>query len=85
LLILITLVGCKTAPVVVSPKFPDVPEELIKPCPDLALIDEKVEKLSQVMIIVSSNYSQYYDCKVQIDNWIEWYNMQRDIQNKIGK
>jgi hypothetical protein len=83
LTILITLSGCKTAPVV--PKFPDVPNELTKSCPDLELIDESVTKLSDVMTVVSKNYNQYYECKVQIDNWIEWYNMQRDINNKIGK
>jgi hypothetical protein len=85
ILLLITLVGCKTVPVTVAPPFPDAPEALRASCPDLAPVSDDTTKLSDALQVISKNYNQYYECKIKVDNWIEWYLMQKDIQNKIGK
>ena len=76
---------CTDDGVPISVKFPGVPKELMEVCPDLALVDPTTDKLSDVMIVVSKNYSSYYECKIKIDNWIEWYNTQKSIFDKIGK
>lgn len=74
------LSGClTTAPV--KPKWPDVPAELLIACPDLAKVDTNTNKLSDVLQVVTDNYSQYYDCKSKVDDWIVWYNGQKDIYN----
>jgi hypothetical protein len=78
----IMLTGClQTVPVKMS--FPAVPEELTVACPDLQLIDTKTTKLSEVVSVVSSNYGQYQECQVKVDQWIQWYNTQKKIFEEV--
>ena len=74
------LTGCLvTAPV--KQKFPEVPADLLKACPDLHQV-EQTEKLSEVLKVVTKNYSQYHECQIAVDTWIEWYTLQKEIYNK---
>jgi hypothetical protein len=74
---ILLLSGClATAPVTV--KFPDVPVELMKACPDLKQT-EPTPKFSEVLKVVTDNYSQYHECRAQVDLWIEWYKSQKQI------
>lgn len=82
LILALVLSGCATS-VPVTVKFPDVPKELLKSCPDLKPVDPDTKKLSEVLNVVVDNYGQYYDCKANADDWIEWYNTQKDIFNKV--
>jgi hypothetical protein len=80
LAILITavfLAGCQSVPIV--PKWPDVPEDLQKACPDLKTVDPQNDKLSVVLDTVADNYKEYYDCKAKVDDWITWYKGQQKI------
>ena len=82
LLFLIVAAGCSTpAPIVLA--FPAVPVNLKQACPDLKNVDESTTKLSDIVKSVADNYRQYYDCKSQVDDWIEWYNTQKGIFDKI--
>jgi len=86
LLILISLVGCATGPKTnVVMTFPTAPQDLTTTCPDLATVDPNTEKLSDVLNVVTANYSQYYECKVKVDAWIEWYNTQKSINDTVTK
>jgi hypothetical protein len=76
------LTGCST-PVPVAMKFPEVPAELLKTCPDLKTLDLETKKLSDVINVVVDNYGQYYNCKSNIDDWIEWYNTQKKIYESV--
>jgi len=81
---LLLLAACNDNGVPVVVKFPDVPQDLVTACPDLAKLDpNKTVELSQVISGVTANYSQYYECKVKVDNWIEWYNSQKKIFDSI--
>ncbi len=71
------LTGCFHA-VPVKRTFPEVPKELIESCPDLKLIEEKTTKLSGVISVVSENYGKYHECKVKLDSFIQWYNLQKE-------
>lgn len=74
------LTGCLFKdPVPVKQVWPDVPKELLEACPDLKQLDNKTAKLSEIISVVSDNYSQYYDCKAKVDDWITWYNGQKKI------
>ena len=80
LLVLVTallLTGCFATPV--KRTLPDVPEDLLKACPNLEQIDPKTDKLSDVLLVVTDNYGQYHQCRVKVDAWIEWYKTQRSI------
>jgi hypothetical protein len=81
---MLTLAGCAGQAVPVTAKFPDVPKDLTTACADLGQLDpDQVKELSQVLENVTANYSQYYDCKVKVDDWIEWYNSQKKIFNSL--
>lgn len=76
------LSGCLLKdPVPIKQVWPDVPKELLEACPDLKKVDQKTTKLSDIIDVVSDNYAQYYDCKAKIDDWITWYNGQKEIYN----
>jgi hypothetical protein len=88
LLAVMMLAGCwGTIPKVpsVDKKFPDVPKELMVACPDLKLIEEGTTKFSTVLSVVKDNYAQYSECKIEVDNWIKWYNDQKEIFNAPPK
>jgi hypothetical protein len=82
LILAVVLSGCATS-VPVTMKFPDVPKELLVSCPDLKTVDPETKKLSEILNVVVDNYAQYYNCKSNVDDWIEWYNTQKDISNKV--
>ena len=74
------LTGCLfKQPVPIKQVWPDVPKELLDACPDLKLVKPDTDKLSDVISVVSENYSTYYECKAKVDDWIVWYNGQKKI------
>jgi hypothetical protein len=81
-LVVLILTGCASA-VPIAIKFPDVPTELMKECPDLKTVDPASKKLSEILEVVVDNYGLYYDCKATTDDWIEWYKAQKQIFNNI--
>jgi len=78
---MIVLSGCSTT-VPVTVKFPEVPSELMTTCPDLKQTPP-TSKLSDVLQVVTDNYSQYYECRVKLDSWIEWYKTQRTLFEEL--
>jgi hypothetical protein len=84
LLLPFLLTGCfATKPVVIKPKWPDVPASLLEACPALKTAPENTTKLSEILDIVVDNYKQYHNCRGKVDDWIEWYNTQKKIQDKL--
>ena len=78
LLICLLLAGCSTT-VPVKRNFPDVPQVLKTPCPELKEVSEGTIRLSDVLTVVTDNYSQYHECKITVGAWIEWYDQQKKI------
>jgi hypothetical protein len=77
----ILLTGCGvTTPV--KRTFPEVPAELKQACPDL-LQTAPTEKLSDVLDVITKNYSQYHECRIKVDTWIEWYAKQKEIFDSV--
>lgn len=62
--------------------FPAVPSELMEACPNLKKT-EPTEKLSEVLKVVVDNYGQYHECKIKVDTWVEWYNIQKNIFESV--
>jgi hypothetical protein len=73
------LSGCLSDAVPVKQVWPTVPKELLEACPNLKQVDPNVDKLSNIIEVVSDNYAQFYDCKAKVDDWIVWYNGQQKI------
>lgn len=72
------LAGCATG-VPIKRSFPDTPEALKQPCPDLQTVAEDNTKLSELMIVVTSNYKEYNNCQIKVESWLEWYQEQKKI------
>jgi hypothetical protein len=77
------LTGCSTA-VPVTAKFPEVPEILTNKCPPLKQLKDD-SKLSEISKTVVDNYTSYYECAAIVQNWNDWYQIQKNIYEKAGK
>jgi hypothetical protein len=78
----LTLVGCS----IVTPvkrNFPERPTELTKGCPELQEATKDTKELSKLLDVVVVNYSTYYECRVKMEAWDEWYNEQKKIFNEV--
>lgn len=76
------LAGCTTV-VPITQRWPEAPGmQATKKCPDLQKLAPD-PKLSQVAKTVSDNYSEYYQCAVKVDAWIDWYNQQQIIHQGL--
>ena len=80
-LLLLLMVGCSTA-VPVTAKFPEAPEVLMKPCPQLEKTSEDAA-LSDITKTITNNYTTYYECAVKNDGWIQWYKIQKNIFESV--
>jgi len=77
----VLLAGCLTT----APKFPSVPLELQKACPELQEATQNTTELSKLLDVVVVNYSTYYECRVKIDAWLQWHKEQKEIFDKAVK
>ena len=75
------ITGCQ--PVPIMPKWPEVPAALEEKCPNLDEVTANTTKLSDVLTVVTENYSKYHECQVKVDAWDEWYKSQQTIYNSI--
>lgn len=77
LISLVALTGCVGVPI--ERNFPGIPEGLKQPCADLQTVPADNTKLSEMMIVVTSNYKEYHTCQIKVESWLEWYNTQKKI------
>lgn len=75
------LAACSDVPI--KSNWPNVPADLKTPCADLKKIDEGTTKLSVVVDKVVENYYLYHECSSKVNDWIEWYERQKEIQESI--
>ena len=84
LIAVILLQACSTA-IPLTAKFPEPPGQLAaESCPALQKLSNAT-KLSEVAKTVTVNYTTYYECAVKLDTWIEWYQIQKNIFEKVAK
>lgn len=74
---LVVLTGCSTTVPVIA-KFPEAPPILLESCSDLQKLEHD-SKLSDVALVVNSNYSNYYACSSKHSAFIEWYTTNKKI------
>lgn len=78
-LLAVMLTGCVTP---VARHFPAIPNSLTTAC--LELIDvPSTDKLSVVLSVVTKNYSQYQECSIKVDTWLQWYSEQKKIFDSV--
>lgn len=71
------LTGCMAVPV--KRTFPAAPEMIMKPCPPLEQTAPGTAKLSEILNVVTENYTKYHECQINQETWIEWYTTQKKI------
>ena len=76
-MLVLAITGCSTV-VPVTAKFPDAPRAGLATCPQLQTVQDGVQ-LSELTSTVTVNYGTYYECAVKVDQWTEWYEIQRRI------
>lgn len=76
-MLVMAITGCSTT-VPVSAKFPEAPRLGLGTCPQLQSVPDDV-KLSGLTSTVITNYGTYYECAVRVDQWNQWYEIQRRI------
>ena len=81
LVVALLLSACNSVPVIA--KFPDVPPQLLEKCPQLQKIEKDNVSIVDLTGTVVGNYTQYYECAVKSDSWIEWYNTQKKIYESV--
>jgi hypothetical protein len=69
----------------IAPPWPNVPPSMLEACADLKTVNINTDKLSDVLSVVTDNYSQYYLCAGKMDDWNNWYNTQKQIYEKAVK
>ena len=81
LISLLLLTGCSTS-VPVNRNFPNIPPSLEKPCVSLQEI-KSTDKLSDVLIVVTDNYSLYHECSIKVETWQDWYKKNKEIFESV--
>jgi hypothetical protein len=84
-ILLIPVVMLLTGCLATAPKFPEAPPELTAKCPELNEVAEGTKEFSKVLDVVVVNYSTYYECRVKVEAWQEWYKNQKEIYNNAVK
>lgn len=79
----LVLISCTKTVVPVKRNFPPAPPSLQQECPDLHLIPDGTTKLSEVLTVVTTNYSEYHVCKFKVESWNAWYTQQKQIFESI--
>lgn len=75
------LSGCTTKPLITNTQFPEPPELLMRPAPELYSIQTESATLSQVTETVIKNYGLYHELKIQLESLQNWIKEQNKITN----
>jgi hypothetical protein len=78
----IFITGCTTT-VPVKQEFPEVPEVLLRPCPELDIIQSDQIKFSEFLKTVTENYKKYHGCADKQEAWKQWYEQQKEKFNEV--
>lgn len=78
--LILLLTACVAVPV--DRNFPTVPEDLKQQCSQLQEVSTDVTKLSDVLLVVTNNYTLYHECALKVNSWNEWYKTQKDLYEK---
>jgi len=80
LISLMFLAGCQTT---VEREFPPIPPGLTVSCEQLELIPENTDKMSEMLVVITDNYSSYHRCQAKVDAWLMWYKEQKEIFESV--
>jgi hypothetical protein len=82
ILLVVMLRGCHLL-VPVQRKFPEAPQILLEPCPQLKKMSEDKGTLKEMLTVVVENYSSYYQCSTKTQSWQEWYIKQKEVFEEV--
>lgn len=84
-LLSVLLTGCATL-FPMPAEFPDSPPELMKKCEDLKKVETNDPvSITDLLKVVVTNYSLYYQCANKVEGWQDWYNKQKKLFEEVSK
>jgi hypothetical protein len=78
----LTLLGCSTT-VPLTRKFPQVPQVLMEPAPNLKQLPDNKKTLTDLLENANENYGIYFDVLERYKSWQEWYIQQKQIFESV--
>jgi hypothetical protein len=81
---LVLLSGCAVHVEPVTARFPDAPNILKEPCPELDTLAQDAQ-LSDLMIVITMNYMKSHECRRKVEGWNEWHTKQKAIFEEATK
>lgn len=78
---LVLLTGCVTVPVKHS--MPEMPPELSEKCPLLKQVADGEGRLTELLKVVTENYTTYYECSAKNESLVKWYQRQKTIHDDV--
>lgn len=81
--IVVVCVGCATVSVPVKHALPEPPQMLTERCPDLVLLPEKEERISEFLKVVTQNYTIHHECGAKHELLVKWYREQKQIHDAV--
>jgi len=83
LLMILTALIITSCTVPVNRSFPDLPKSLTQECLDLQIVPKGTIKLSEILIVVTTNYSQYHQCRFEVESFQQWHKQQKEIFESV--
>jgi len=78
---LLLLTACSSIPI--KREFPKLPPSLEQRCVALDEVPPSTKKLSDILTVVTNNYTLYHECQIKVDTWLEWYSTQKKIFDSV--
>ena len=82
ILFVVFLTGC-TTPVSVKHSLPSPPQVISERCPRLDLAKDDEEKLSELLKVITKNYTLYYECATKHDLLVKWLEDQKAVHDAV--
>jgi hypothetical protein len=79
---LLLLAGCSTL-VPVERKFPDAAPALTETCASLQTVEGNNVAITDMLKVVITNYTMYYECAAKVDGWNNWYTEQKKLFESV--
>jgi hypothetical protein len=83
-LLILLLTGC-AFDVPVKQNFPQVPNELMQPAPLLNKVPEDTKNISDIIKNTADNSKTYYEIRIKLQAWQEWYNEQKKVFEEVNQ
>lgn len=81
--IIVLLTGCATVTTPVEHSLPEPSKVLTESCPALIKLSDNEDRLSELLKVVTTNYTLYHECGTKHELLVKWYNEQKALHDAL--